>query len=143
MSTSHFVFVSLEKSFARLRDKEETGKRKRCRDPYVNDGRSPDKGSQLVPKHKRRKLSNSQSQRANVRGAQRAPRMVDVVNLAKAIPFQFQSGGVQYNNTCPLDSVLMCLYLIRKLSVVSVGLLETDGHTGGYTEEKSPKGLQK
>ncbi|EJK49890.1 hypothetical protein THAOC_31187 [Thalassiosira oceanica] len=116
----------LEKSFARLRDKEETGKRKRCRDPYVNDGRSPDKGSQLVPKHKRRKLSNSQSLRANVRGAQRAPRMVDVVNLAKAIPFQFQSGGVQYNNTCPLDSVLMCLYLIRKLGIVSVCLLETD-----------------
>ncbi|EJK49533.1 hypothetical protein THAOC_31582, partial [Thalassiosira oceanica] len=118
----------LEKSFARLRDKEETGKRKQCREPYFNDGRSPDKGSQLVPKQKSRRLSKNRSPRANktnVRGAQWAPRMVDVVNLAKAIPFQFQSGGVQYNNTCPLDSVLMCLYLNRKLGIVSVGLLET------------------
>ena len=93
---------------------------KRRREPYFNDGRSPDKGSQLVPKTKKRRKSQK------FRGAQRAPKLGDLVNQTHAIPFGFESGGVKYVNTCPLDSVLMCLYLMRKLSIVSVSLLQTD-----------------
>ena len=117
------VSSSLDKAFSRVEHSgkntgKHTGKRKR-QEPYYNDGRSPDKGSQLVPKTKRSRPSGG-------RGRQRGPRVQDLIDLTKAIPFQFRNDGTEYVNTCPLDCVLMSLYLLRKLGIVNASLLETD-----------------
>ena len=41
-----------------------------------------------------------------------------MIDLTHAIPWQFEYEGVQYKNTCPMDSVLQLLYNMRTLKVL-------------------------
>jgi len=55
-----------------------------------------------------------------------APCARNFVNMKHAIPWSYEYAGVKVTNTCPMDSPLMLLYLMRKFGVLSQDIFQWD-----------------
>jgi len=81
------------------------GSRKR---KQVNDGRAPDRTSQLSPGSKR--LPPGRPRHAK----NLAPTKTAVQDLSFGIPWSYSYDGLSVTNTCAMDTALMSLFFIRK-----------------------------
>ncbi len=93
------------------------GSRKR---KQVNDGRPPDRTSQLSPPSRKR-LPGRPHYSRNL-----APTKDSVQDLSFGIPWSYEYMGVSVTNTCAMDTVLMSLYFVRKYEMIPLTLLENE-----------------
>ncbi len=82
----------------------------------VNDGRAPDRTSQLIGK---RRGPGRMKYCRNL-----APSKNSIQDLSFGIPWSYTHGAVYVTNTCAMDSSLMSLYFLRKYEIISMQSFE-------------------
>ena len=101
--------------------------KKRKAKKYINDGRPPDTTDTLISRSKTRKISLGARKQGGVGSRPRkAPSSNDLVGLMDAIPWSYEKDGIKVTNTCPLDSPLMMMFLMRKHGSLSQSIFQSD-----------------
>jgi len=99
--------------------KRAVAKARRQKRKQSSDGRPPDD-----LKRNRKRLKASVGRPRNSRNI--APCARNFVEMKHAIPWSYEYVGVNVTNTCPIDSVLMLLYLMRKFGVLPQDIFSWD-----------------